>query len=223
MKRLKTYALGLATTATILMLLLASFGPTKVDASRRVNPSVQSNITVFATGLINPRGLKFGPDGKLYVADGGTGGADSTIGICDQVPFPVGPYTGSATGGRISIIDHSGELTTLTDTLPSSQTGPVLGSLISGVADVAFVGDTLYAILAGAGCSHGVSGTPNGVVKVNSDGTWNLIADLSAFQQSHPVANPEPDDFEPDGTWYSMVALHGDLYAVEPNHGEVVR
>src|SRR5215510_12722676 len=223
MKRLKTYALGLATTATILMLLLASFGPNKVSASRRVNLSVQSNITVFATGLNNPRGLKFGPDGNLYVAEGGTGGTDSTIGICDQVPFPVGPYTGSAIGGRISIIDHSGNRTTLTDTLPSSQTGPVLGSLISGVADVAFVGDTIYAILAGAGCSHGVSGTPNGVVKVNSDGTWNLIADLSAFQQSHPVANPEPDDFEPDGTWYSMVALHGDLYAVEPNHGEVVR
>ena len=223
MKRLKKYVLGLATTTTIVMLLLVSFGPSKVDASHRVNTSVQSNITVFATGLNNPRGLKFGPDGKLYVAEGGTGGADSTVGICDQVPFPVGPYTGSATGGRISIIDQSGNRTTLTDTLPSSQTGPALGSLISGVADVAFVGDTLYAILAGAGCSHGVSGTPNGVVRVNSNGTWNLIADLSAFQQSHPVANPEPGDFEPDGTWYSMVALQGDLYAVEPNHGEVVR
>ena len=222
MKRLKKYSLGLATTATIVMLLLASVGPREVDASRGGNPSFQSNISVFATGLNNPRGLKFGPDGKLYVAEGGTGGWDSTVG-CDQVPFPVGPYTGSATGGRISIIDQSGNRTTLTDTLPSSQTGPALGFLVSGVADVAFVGDTLYAVLAGAGCSHGISGTPNGVVKVNPSGTWNLIADLSAFQQSHPVANPEPDDFEPDGTWYSMVALHGDLYAVEPNHGEVVR
>src|SRR5581483_8209664 len=27
--------------------------------------------TVFATGLVNPRGLTFGPDGKLYVAEGG--------------------------------------------------------------------------------------------------------------------------------------------------------
>jgi hypothetical protein len=48
-----------------------------------------------------------------------------------------------------------------------------------------------------------------------------LIADLSAFQQANPVEHPEPDDFEPDGTWYSMVAVRGDLYAVEPNHGEV--
>jgi sugar lactone lactonase YvrE len=38
---------------------------------------------------------------------------------------------------------------------------------------------------------------------------------------NHPVANPEPDDFEPDGTWYGMIAVDGDLYAVEPNHGEL--
>jgi hypothetical protein len=50
-----------------------------------------------------------------------------------------------------------------------------------------------------------------------------LIADLSAFHQANHVANPEPDDFEPDGTWYSMVAVRGDFYAVEPNHGEVDR
>ena len=38
---------------------------------------------------------------------------------------------------------------------------------------------------------------------------------------NHPVANPNPGDFEQDGTWYSMIAVGGDLYAVEPNHGEL--
>jgi hypothetical protein len=52
-------------------------------------------------------------------------------------------------------------------------------------------------------------------------GVGLLIADLSEFQKAHPVANPEPDDFEPDGTWYSMIATRGLLYAVEPNHGEL--
>jgi hypothetical protein len=37
----------------------------------------------------------------------------------------------------------------------------------------------------------------------------------------NPVANPNPDDFEPDGTWYSMISLRGNLYAVESNHGEL--
>ncbi len=38
---------------------------------------------------------------------------------------------------------------------------------------------------------------------------------------ANPVANPEEDDFEPDGTWYSMTNVNGNLYAVEPNHGEL--
>ena len=38
---------------------------------------------------------------------------------------------------------------------------------------------------------------PNGVIRVNPDKSWNMIADLSNFQMNNQVANPEPDDFEP--------------------------
>ncbi|OQP42986.1 hypothetical protein A4H97_12620 [Niastella yeongjuensis] len=180
-----------------------------------------ATVTSFATGLNNPRGLTFGPDGNLYVAEGGIGGTDSTS--CTQVIPPVGPYRGSKTGARILKIEKSGQIWVVANKLPSSQTAPSLGSLVSGVADVAFIGNTLYGVLAGAGCSHGVKGIPNGIVKVHPDKSWDIIANLSEWQMSHPVAKPEPDDFEPDGTWYGIEAVNGSLYAVEPNHGEIVK
>lgn len=184
--------------------------------------------TVYAGGLVNPRGLKFGPDGYLYVAEAGypvdptTAAPAGLGGACSTGTDIPGEYAGSTTGSRISRIDSAGHVETVVDGLPSSE----VGGLASGVADVAFVGHTLYAILAGAGCSHGVPGIPNGVIRVNADHSWTMIANLTAFQQAHPVANPTDPitgDFEPDGTWYSMIALRGDLYAIEPNHGELDR
>jgi hypothetical protein len=81
---------------------------------------------------------------------------------------------------------------------------------------VTFVGNTLYALLAGAGCSHGLAETDNAVLRVNADNATTVVADLSAFIKTHPVQNPNADDFEPDGTWYSMVVVRGALFASCP-------
>jgi len=140
---------------------------------------------------------------------------------CQQVPPMVGPYSGGFSA-RISKIVN-GLPVTVVDGLPSSQTTPMTGSLISGVADVAFVNGQLYGLEAAAGCSHGLLHTDNTLFRVNSSDPPPTVANLSDFVKAHPVAHPEDEDFEPDGTWYSMVAVRGYLYAVEPNHGEIDR
>jgi glucose/arabinose dehydrogenase len=181
-------------------------------------PPPSANVSVFAEGLDNPRGLEFGPDGMLYVAEGGQGGTRSTEGECEQVVPPVGPYTGGD-NARISALDAGGQRTSVAEGLPSTQLSPAFGSLVSGVADLAFVDDTLYYLLAAGGCSHGNPDVPNGVFRVNEDGTTELVADLSAFVMANPTAVQNPGDFEPDESAYGLELFDGELYVAESNHG----
>jgi hypothetical protein len=178
-----------------------------------------SNSTVIATGLNGPRGLKFGPDGNLYIAEAGAGGTNSTVGTCPQVPGPVGPYTGGSSA-QISMIRRDGSRSIVVDGLPSTQ--DAIGDLM-GVADVAFIDGELYALIAGGGCSHGNPDVPNSVIKVDRKArTWEQVADLSQFVMTHPAAVTNPADFEPDESFYGMIAVGKKLYVMGPNHGQVI-
>jgi hypothetical protein len=211
------------------LVLVALLVVTAQATGRSASKRSARSVSVFASGFNNPRGLTFGPDGNLYVAEGGLGGGDVESPNCPNgvVHGAAFPYSGSTTssvlGGRISKVSSTGVVSTVVDALPSSQTSAALGSLVSGVSSVAFIGNQLYGLLSGAGCTHGVPRVPNGVIKVGPGGTVSLLANLSAFQAAHPVAHPDDGDFEPDGTWYSMAAADGALFPMDSNHGELDR
>jgi hypothetical protein len=189
-------------------------------ASAPVYAQLSSNATIYASGLESPRGLKFGPDGDLYVAEAGTGGTISTVNVCPktQVPPPIGPYLGGSTG-RISKLDKSGKRTTVASGFPSSLAAE--GDL-QGVADITFLNGVLYAVTSGGGCSHGNASSPNILARIDTKtGSWKSVANLSQFVQSHPAAYPDLADFEPDGVFYSLIAYDNRLYTLEPNHGQL--
>jgi hypothetical protein len=194
-------------------------GLTGVSKLRAQLPPVPTGATLVTQGLYGPRGLKFGPNGDLYVALSGTGGTRSTGALCPKLQVAVnvgGPYTNGNTASIIKI-DHSGTVTTVADGFPSalSQRPDVMG-----VADIAFLDGDLYAIVTGGGCSHG-SLIPNMVAKVNElTGRWTMLANMSVAVAEHPVAMT-PDDFEADGVFYNMITKEDKLYAVEANHGQI--
>jgi hypothetical protein len=207
----------------VMVVGLATMGSNLAAQSPRAAAGVE--VREIASGLNDPRGLAFGPDKRLYVAEAGAGGGSlSTVGLCDQVQFPVGPFVGG-NSARVVRIEEDGSVSVLADGLPSAEATPAIGGDKQGVSSLTFIGDHLLALVSGAGCSHGHAEANNGIFSVRSAGVSRLT-DLSAWLLANPGAKgaeqPRNPDYEPDGTWYSMIFDQGRLYAVEPNHGLLV-
>jgi hypothetical protein len=205
--------------------LFASFTAITILSGALLQISAQDctnqNWEVVASGLTNPRNLHFGPDGLLYVAEAGIGGYLEPT--CEPADNMFQPYRGGYSA-RISKIMPDGTRHTVADGLPSFIDG--FGDAI-GVSDLAWMNGVMYALIEGGGCTRGLPDDPAGVVRINSDGSYTYVADITAFIRANPVANEPPcgpfGDCEPDGVPHSMM-VHGDkLLVVETNHNSVLK
>lgn len=169
-------------------------------------------IAVVASGLTNPRGFAWGPDGTLSLALAGSGG-ETRIEV---------------SGGFTLRIGLSSSVVTVADgcTAPSAvglvsthweETGWIWGAM-----DVAYLGEELYALIGGAGPSWRSPSSVSGVFKVNANRTMTLVADLSAWL---PANKPSfiPPDFNPDGSLYALEAAGDSLLLTEAVGGQVIR
>jgi hypothetical protein len=206
------------------LVLLAAAGILGNGTLAAVEECTNPDWTVVATGLTNPRHVRVGPDGLLYVAEAGIGG--DRLQTCDwpgnlfTVP---GPYMGGFSA-RVSRILPNGQRQTVVDHLPSFRDG--FGDGL-GASDVAWIDGQMYVLVEGGGCTRGLPDHPAGIVRVRSNGSYEYVADITAFIRANPVANeplcgPE-GDCEPDGVPHSMIADGDRLLVVETNHNSVLR
>ena len=157
-------------------------------------------VSTVAKGLNNPRGLAFSPDGALYVAEAGKGGA----GPC--MPGPEGGTVCYGTSGSITVIDH-GRQDRVLDHLPSIANPD--GTQAIGPSDVSFQGKGGMYFTVGLGANPAVrAGLPSAG---QQELGWLLrgkdakqVADVAGYE-----AKANPDGGEPDSNPNSVLALPG--------------
>lgn len=169
-------------------------------------------ISLAASGLENPRGFAWAPDGTLYIAQAGS----DPMAHATAVPADA-PHTGSLTGSVVRVT--TGCPVVFQDDLPSAGG---TGGIDLGPAAVAVLNGQVYVLDEGGGASHGNPLTPDGIYAIDGSGSVRLVADIGAWVQANPVANP-PADLDPDGDAVAMIASGGALLVVESNSGQLLR
>jgi hypothetical protein len=182
-----------------------------VSAQPGPPPPLPDNVQVVASGLVNPRGFTWGPDGALYVAEAGS------------PPPGYMPPAGPADPGTPPVINNDSRVvrvmpgaakSVIVDNLPVFV-GPLADTL--GAASVAFIGNTLYVAIA-AGPKHGHPEMAGGIYRVESGGALTQIVDMDAYNVANPPQQNNHDEFTDElSNSYDMISIGNRLYVTDGN------
>jgi glucose/arabinose dehydrogenase len=197
--------------------LVALSAAAPLAASIAAQDAVPAGAELVASGFDNPRGLAFGPDGVLYVAEAGASGDDDCI---------TGPEGDKECYGRTSgiakIVD--GAVTPLVEGV-INRAGEG-GARATGLHDVAFGNDgALYAVIGLGGnpdtraaLEEGAQPQLGQLVRVDlATGELTPVADISGYE-----GTANPDGGEIDSNPYALAVLPGGDFAVADAGGNDV-
>jgi hypothetical protein len=167
-------------------------------------------VLVLVSSIAVAGNAPFGEPSLTLLASGleGSTGMGSAIGPGGAL------YVTEGAAGRISRIDpKTGEVTVFSSGLPQAVIP------LGGVSDVAFIGETAYALVTLVGPDVG-GGETVGIYRVDSPESSTVIADIGTWA----IDNPPQTAFDvPSGLQYALEAYRGGFLVTDGHHNRMLQ
>ncbi len=149
-----------------------------------------------------------GEPNPVRLVTGLEGGSGSTIGPGGAL------YVTEPAAGRISRVNpRTGHIRTFASGLPNALFVP------GGAMDVAFIGNTAYALVTLVGSDVGGSDIV-GIYRVDGPDSFTVVADIGEFSVNHP---PNTQYFVPTGVQYALEPYHDGFLVTDGHHNRVLQ